>query len=152
MPYIDKDGYIIHHKTREHRMVMEKHLKRKLLDSEVVHHKNHNKLDNRIENLQVMDRNTHLRTHHNTPWNKGIVTINTHKCKNCGNKFETIRQAKRKYCGMVCTQIVATKNAAQNNRKFWTCSIAKCSTKHAASGLCRKHYYQRYYQLKKKQW
>jgi hypothetical protein len=52
-----KNGYkIITQKYRwryEHRLVIERHLQRPLLRSENIHHKNGNKLDNRLENLEL---------------------------------------------------------------------------------------------------
>lgn len=54
-------------RTTLHRRKMEKHIGRKLQYNEIVHHKNKNKLDNRLVNLEVMHRGSHSRLHAKNP-------------------------------------------------------------------------------------
>ncbi len=50
-------------KIAEHRMAMEKYLGRKLNADEIIYHINGDKLDNRIENLELTNRATHFKIH-----------------------------------------------------------------------------------------
>lgn len=78
-PNATKNGYVLYH-----RIVVENHLGRLLNADEVVHHINHDKFDNRIENLEVMNSSNHNRKHgleHGRKWAKL-------KCPICGRIFE----------------------------------------------------------------
>lgn len=74
--HIDKDGYVRIYRPDhdwprrggyilEHVWKMEKLLKRRLAKNECVHHKNHNRQDNRLENLEIIERGMHSRYHRN---------------------------------------------------------------------------------------
>ena|SRR3990167_209183 len=76
-PKHDQQGYV-----REHRLVMEKYLGRYLEKSEIIHHLNHKRDDNKLENLVIMNKKDHDELHLVTgvktrfkkgqiPWNKG---------------------------------------------------------------------------------
>lgn len=47
----------------EHRVIVEQHLERKLSKSEIVHHKNGNRKDNRLENLELLSISEHIKHH-----------------------------------------------------------------------------------------
>lgn len=70
-PLSQKNGYIY-----EHRLVVMNQLCRLLEKWEVVHHINHNKLDNRLENLIVIARSKHSSNHH-----KGEIKSLEHRKK-----------------------------------------------------------------------
>lgn len=66
-PWLHHTGYLyvwINGTDRAlHRYIMELHIGKALPTDAIVHHINRDKLDNRIENLEVVDRAEHTRAH-----------------------------------------------------------------------------------------
>lgn len=73
--YITIDGV----QREEHRVIMERTLGRPLKSSEIVHHINGNKLDNRPENLVVTTISEHRKLH--------AKTEDKRTCKRCGRSM-----------------------------------------------------------------
>lgn len=105
-PNANKAGYI-----RKHRLIMENTLGRYLENEEIVHHINGIKNDNRIDNLQLLNKSTHFTVGHSLSgknnWNwKGGITFTTSKCIQCGKVFNAptgnIKQGFGKFCSKSC--------------------------------------------------
>jgi len=94
-PNANKNGYVL-----AHRVIMENSLGRLLTADEIVHHINHNKFDNRIENLQITTPQEHGRYHASQ---NGAHYVKL-KCPWCGHVF--IRE--RRYTHLVKSQQYTT--------------------------------------------
>ena len=112
----------------EHRVIMATHLRRPLERYEVVHHINHDKLDNRIENLQLLTKTAHDAMHplphgfggggSHPAWNKGTAAVGDAMCSNCGVSFQrlqkyltqTLKRERGIVCGKHCRAILAQRS------------------------------------------
>jgi hypothetical protein len=123
-------GYIMiynptHHRARkngyvcEHILVMEEVVDRPVLRSEIVHHKNHVKDDNRPTNLMLTTPEWH-QVHHHPFLNR--------KCsvEGCERKHTAKGYCKSHW-----------KKFGQNSKR---CSMVDCNKSHEARGYCRSHY------------
>ena len=98
-PNATKHGYVL-----EHRIVMENYIGRILTKDEVVHHKNENKKDNRLCNLELMNDSEHRRQHSTT--GRTMIIL---ECPNCKVEFERERRTthfvkggKNTFCSRKC--------------------------------------------------
>ena len=107
-PHATKQGYVLHH-----RIVMENSIGRVLSTDEVVHHKDENKKNNNLNNLEVLSRAAHQRLHAST----GRTYINL-VCDECGTAFTKEKRlisktTKSPKCSRRC-------NGLAVSRKMWS--------------------------------
>ena len=93
-PKANKKGYVY-----EHRLIMENHIGRFLTDSEVVHHKDSNRSNNTIDNLELLTISEHHRLHGvKMAIEKGYKTYTHSQCPICGGpKFFTSKVCTKCY-------------------------------------------------------
>ena len=108
--FIRKDGYrVVYQGTvngqrvyiLEHRLVIEALLGRKLKRTEIVHHKDGNKLNNSPSNLEVMTRYKH--NHHHKVWETQRSRIDC-TCQRCATvvSLPPNLAIRNKYCSEEC--------------------------------------------------
>lgn len=130
-PKADSKGRVTYH-----RVLMENQLGRLLLEDEVVHHKNGDPTDNRIENLEVLLRSEHGQ--HHARYGKSLGTF---KCAFCGKVV--VRESRRlsrehHFCTRSCGAQFYWASKAQpthgTNRLYKRgCKCAECRKAHAAT-------------------
>ncbi len=128
---ITRKGYVViqvnGRQWREHRWIMQNHLRRPLLPSESVHHINGIKHDNRIENLEILDSKEHCRIHgfiksknvinkkvsFEKPNKIGLIFVDkkddyrsykSFECLNCKNLWWSRKKSNPKFCSQMCLE------------------------------------------------
>ncbi len=100
-PKANKHGYVY-----EHRIIMENSIRRLLRSNEVVHHKNGDGKDNRIDNLELLTASEHQKLHARK---QGAVWVQ-YRCLGCNqifekprNKTHLIKGGNFTYCSRRCS-------------------------------------------------
>ena len=86
-------------KIYEHIYVMCEHIGRKLKEHECVHHKDRNRSNNSLDNLELLTISEHTKLHQKE--DNGVIHI-AKECLNCGNIFETTERCLQVYCSAPC--------------------------------------------------
>ena len=138
------------------KFIMEQHLGRRLLTTEVVHHIDRDFTNNNINNLEIIDRSNHTKLHRKEYPRKYIVFV----CQECGKKAtrdlrritDNIKQNKKgPFCSRQCAgkwsqkqQLTSKplKHGTNNCYKYHKCRCVLCKKAHAV--VCQAQYQRRH--------
>lgn len=127
-----------------YRFLMECYLGRKLLRSEIIHHRNHIKTDDRIENLELTNNRDHILTHVAEAKAVGIIWGLTHLPTND-------RPNGMRYCSRCATEKpldqFRLRNPAHKKGKIQT--YCKTCQDRASANYRPPGYWKNYYQIRK---
>lgn len=133
--------------VRLHRYKMEKFLGRKLSSDEIVHHIDGNKLNNNIENLEVLSRSEHLQKHYKEiggEQNQFKQKYNLDKQK-IKDLYQNPNMTHKKLAKMFdCSSGTIAKILGKNARKEIKCKICGKKATYIKRKLCTKHYLEEY--------
>lgn len=120
--------------TGEHRAVWER-AHGPIPAGYVVHHKNGNKRDNSLENLELLIHEQHSR-HHNDRYAR------TKACENCGREYEPAptKRKRSKSCSQECrnTLIARSRLGSKNPQSFLTETTIRAIRAAFADGITQK--------------
>jgi len=133
--------------VRLHRYIMEEFLGRKLSSNEVVHHKDGNKLNNDIDNLEVLTRSEHLKKHYKEIGGKNnqfkkIYNLDKEKIKEL---YQNPNMTHKKLAEMFnCSTGTIAYLLGKGARAEIKCKICGQKARYIKSRLCAKHYLEEY--------
>lgn len=107
-----------------HVLLYEQYLGRKLREGELVHHKNGNKLDNRIENLELMQKSDHMRLHINKRYKEGTLCNQGENSGNAKLTKDSVRFIRENYGKVRCKDLSQMFGVKMNT----VCAVIKNET------------------------